>query len=409
MSNETLVTIDEFDDAKPSADELRAFKRYLSINRALNRLYGKSPLQNKDAIIFDGELKSVMVRKPSHNQRCIIDWVNIVIKAHHFYPAIDATRYDVLGIKDSFSHFTEYEKQTHAVQMVAKQLFRIIGFGLDNENTTGRNFYERSFNLAHNTGFIAIGGQNDTIMISINGTGCTYANLNWELLLYRWLNQFGDDVKLTRIDLAYDALDNHFLSVDLFNDIHSKGGFTNGGRLPNVEFGGNWKKPSGRGRTLYIGSRQSSKFCRIYEKGKQLGNENSNWLRIEVEYKSRDIYIPLSILLEPTDYFLASYPCFYLIDEDCDYSSRFESRAKDELITFYRAMETLKDQYGRYLYFFRCCYEDDTQLLDILTDIPKKIPPTRLDILTIPKQFQAQCTQKFGFEFDEHGETETET
>lgn len=396
-----FVALDDFDDEQPTAKDVRDFKHFLASKRALNINYGLSPLQQKDAIIFNGELQSVLVRKPAEGQKCVIDWLNIVIKASHFYPDERVTRHDVFADEtgNSSTNFTNEEKQYYAVKYVANNLQRLIGFGLDSENPTGRNFYNRSWNLEHGTGFIAIGGQNNTIMISINGTGCTYANVWWEHLLFGWLEHYGDDVRITRIDLAYDALDNHFLSVDLFNEIHSKGGFTNGGRPPDIEYRGNWKKPNGRGRTLYIGSRQSSKFCRIYEKGKQLGDEKSNWLRIEVEYKSRDVYIPLDVLLEPTQYFLASYPCFNLIDKDCDDSNRFDARDKDEFITFDNALNILKRQYGRYLHFFRMCYQDDKELLDILTDIPNLAVPNRLDILTIPRQFHPQISDKFGITF----------
>ena len=37
----------------------------------------------------------------------------------------------------------------------------------------------------------------------------------------------------------------------------------------------------------YIGKRTSSKFCRVYEKGKQLGDQNSLCTRVELEFKSR--------------------------------------------------------------------------------------------------------------------------
>ena len=40
-----------------------------------------------------------------------------------------------------------------------------------------------------------------------------------------------------------------------------------------VSDAGNWKRPNGKGRTLYIGCRESGKSCRIYEKGKEQGCE----------------------------------------------------------------------------------------------------------------------------------------
>jgi len=37
-----------------------------------------------------------------------------------------------------------------------------------------------------------------------------------------------------------------------------------------------------RGRTLYVGSRKSKAFLRCYEKGKQLGDADSKWVRVEL-------------------------------------------------------------------------------------------------------------------------------
>lgn len=52
-----------------------------------------------------------------------------------------------------------------------------------------------------------------------------------------------------------------------------------------VEHVGDWHRAE-RGRTLYLGSRQSVYFIRIYEKGKQLGGD-PNWVRVEVELKPK--------------------------------------------------------------------------------------------------------------------------
>lgn len=328
------------------------------------------PLDDTNAIIFGDGVKTVLVRKPSDSEKCVIDWLNVTFDARQFYPKGD---------------LSEKDAEKVVILAIGQRLKQIIGFGIDSENETGRNFYRRSFNLEHKSGVVCIGGQKDTVMVSINGTGCTYANYGWESLMFDWLNTlFG--VYITRIDLAHDMLDNPNITIDTFNYLHSAGGFCRGGRNPDIEYRGNWKSPNGKGRTLYVGSRQSSKFCRIYEKGKQLGDFNSNWLRIEVEYKSRDIYIPLSVLLNQTDYFLATYPCFSII-EDSDFFTRFETREKNEQISFAQSIELVKKQYGRYLNFFRDCFCDDKLLLDILTDIPNKSVPEKLDPMTIPKDF----------------------
>lgn len=52
---------------------------------------------------------------------------------------------------------------------------------------------------------------------------------------------------------------------------------------------GDWHPHHGHGRTLYIGSRRSAVFLRIYEKGKQLQNEHDeidlDWVRAEIQVR----------------------------------------------------------------------------------------------------------------------------
>lgn len=352
--------------------ELLALRDKIQTDRATRRLYAKTPLDDTDAVIVNGEVKTVLVRKPFQGEKCVIDWLNVVLSIYDFIPP---NRLDLTGLA----------LENHIIKHISTKLLHIIGFGVDFENESGRHFYRRSFTLEHRAGIVCIGGQRDTILLSLNGFGLNYANLNFEFALFDWLKSL-KTATITRIDLAFDSLDKTFLTVDLFDKIHTQGGFNKGGRNPQIEYRGNWKEPNGKGRTLYIGSRQSSKFCRIYEKGKQLGDSDSIWLRIEVEFKNRDIFIPLSVLCHPTDYMVAAYPCFYIIQEDTPID-KYEVRYNNELITFVQAINLVKKQYGRYINFFRGCFNDDGLLLDTLTDIPNKSPPEKLDILTIPKDF----------------------
>lgn len=334
--------------------------------------YKSYPLLRTDAVITADGLQMEMIRRPADGEKCVIDWISVTMKALTFENAV------------TFEQVTEHFRQSALISNLSGVMTDIFGFGVDRENKSGRNFYERSYTLEHNAGFVCIGGQNDTIMISINGVGCTYGKDGWEAHFNAWLNLFAIDAKITRIDLAHDDLHGEYTDIDWFNNQHTLGGFTNGGRPPSVEFRGNWKKPNGKGRTLYIGSRDSSKFARIYEKGKQLGDKNSGWLRTEVEYKSRDIFIPFDVLINPSQFFLASYPCFHVFDSTAEVQ-KFERIEQQNIMTFDQAISILKKQYGRYLHFFRRVYDDDTALLDELTDIENKAVPERIDPLTIPK------------------------
>jgi phage replication initiation protein len=64
----------------------------------------------------------------------------------------------------------------------------------------------------------------------------------------------------------------------------------------------------GRGRTFYVGARENGKLFRAYEKGKQLGNPDSPWVRHEVELHNVDRVIPWDVLWEPGRYVAGAYP-----------------------------------------------------------------------------------------------------
>ena len=334
--------------------------------------YSHSHLLKVDAVITADGAKDEMIRRPSGRNNCFIDWISITMQSDTFDNA------------KSTSQVLDHFRQSVLVENVGDVLLDILGFEIEGENRNGRNFYDRSFNLKHNAGFICIGGQNNTIMICINGTGCTYGKNGWEEHLHAWLNLFALEFKITRVDLAHDDLYGEYTDIDWFNNQHTIGGFTRGGRPPSVEYRGDWKKPNGKGRTLYIGSRQSSKFCRIYEKGKQLGDTESKWLRTEVQYSSRSILISPDVLIKPNEFFSVTYPCFSIFEFEGE-TRKFERIEKQDLMTWDQAIALVKNQYGRYLYFFRDVFDDDNALLDVLTDIENTAIPERIDALTIPK------------------------
>ncbi len=332
--------------------------------------YAKPFILETDAVIVGDKLKKELIRMPAVNEICVIDWLSITMKQDVF--------------KSSKSERAEgIEKENIIIDDISIVLKDIFGFGVEFENRNGKNYYKRSFDLEHKSGYVAIGGQNDTVMIAINGTGCTYGHIGWEKHLYDWLVKFAPNAKITRVDLCHDDLEGAYTSVDYFFKEYTKGGFKTGGRSPNIENKGNWYKPTGKGRTLEIGSRSSGKFCRIYEKGKHLGDKTSDWTRTEMEYKSSGFYIGFGVLLNPSDYFLSAYPCFDVIKTKNN-PQTFERKEVTNLITFESMLNNLKKQYGNTISFFRDVYQDDQKLLDILTDIEKKSVPKRLDILTIP-------------------------
>lgn len=146
------------------------------------------------------------------------------------------------------------------------------------------------------------GGQGGRWLLQLTGVGCQMVP-DWaafqELLVQL-------RARITRVDLAVDVLDGA-VDVDCAVDWYDQGLFTKGGRPPSSSVAGDWLGGQG-GRTFYVGNSSNGKLLRVYEKGKQLGNVESEWVRFEVQIGNRDRDIPFDVLTDPTRYFCGSYP-----------------------------------------------------------------------------------------------------
>ena len=155
-------------------------------------------------------------------------------------------------------------------------------------------------------GVVAYGGeaQRGTVLVSINGEGCRrIADFG---RVRGWAESLG--ARITRLDIAADDYESESVDVSRAIQAWRDGHFTNGGRPPKArwidDFG------SGEGCTLYVGSRQGGKLCRVYEKGKQLGDAASKWVRAEVELHAKDRVIPWDAVTDPVPYLAGTFPFF---------------------------------------------------------------------------------------------------
>lgn len=82
----------------------------------------------------------------------------------------------------------------------------------------------------------------------------------------------------TRLDVAIDVIDTELSPRKLYEQLQSGKAQTKGGRGYKM-----WEKHDG-GQTLYIGSRTSNIFLRIYDKGAELHTDDV-WVRVELELK----------------------------------------------------------------------------------------------------------------------------
>jgi phage replication initiation protein len=237
--------------------------------------------------------------------------------------------YGIAGQQDPFGYFLD------AFPSVAGDLFG--GF-----EDRGRGFfgYDRSFGSEFGGAIFAYGGQRETALLSIPGEGCALVR-DWDSLgvwLRDWL-----DARITRWDGAADDFEG-LHPVEEIADAYLAGAFTIGGRRPSHRLEGDWLQPQGNGRTFYVGRRKNGKLYRGYEKGKQLGDPASLWVRHEVELHNRDRIVPWDVLWHPGKYVAGAYPYLAWVRED---SLRIRSLRKAASISLEHLASHCRRTYGR--------------------------------------------------------------
>lgn len=247
-----------------------------------------------------GEVRLVPKRRGYGGKTAFVDWLNFTV---HESTAKTFNNSVVVNDQELILSFSEISE-------------KIFGFGIVSANPAGRNFYKKSFVLGDRFGLVCHGGQRNTVLFMLNGEGLAAALPGWEKRLHDFLTTKAQQPRLTRVDVAHDDYDGSTYSVDQAKQEFEAGFFNCGGRMPDCEQRGNWYRPNGKGRTFYVGHRVNGKYARIYEKGRQLGDINSAWVRLEVEFKSVDRVIPFDVLLNPGEYLAAAYPAFGWIEAE---------------------------------------------------------------------------------------------
>lgn len=255
-------------------------------------------------------------------------------------------------------------------------LIDIFGFGVaEQRKGKGRYFYGSYYRLGSDTteyGTVHIGGQNDTVLVELTGTGCQAALPGWQLRLHTFLSQAKRPV-ITRIDCAHDFFNGEFTPEQALI-AHDNGGFDRANRRPKSELRGTaWRLEDYTGKTFYVGRRGSSKMARIYEKGRQLGDKDSLWVRFEVEFRNKDCIIPLDILLRSGQYLGGAYPIGETLFGD---AVKPIAAAQQKIVcTFESKLEHARNQVGRFLRFLKDCRGwDSDKIIDALIAEEGKYP-----------------------------------
>lgn len=229
----------------------------------------------------------------------------------------------------------ENEQPDEIVKRVLDLHLSKLGFEIKSE-VPARNFYKWTWSFYDNAGFIAYGGNNNTVNINITGNGCILLTDYSELA--KWMDS--SFVKITRIDLAHDDFEG-VRDIDFAIDKYKSGEFKKR-RQPKAklidDFG------SGEGKTFYVGNRDNGKLLRVYEKGKQLGDKVSNWVRWEVEFRSIDRVIPFDLIKNPGAYLAGSYPALNWISDDQHHIQTINKQVK---LSYDKLIKHAQTSYGK--------------------------------------------------------------
>jgi len=301
-----------------------------------------------------GETKLTLRRHGLNGDAAFVDWLNFTVGDESF----------------DWSTSSVEMSEDRIIADASFTLAGIFGFGVTKKLPNGRNFYNSSYSLGDEWGFVAIGGQRNTVMVSISGTGLAAARDGWESRLHAWLETKAKRAKLTRVDVAHDCYRGQY-TVDQARDDYRAGGAGTEGRMPVCEERGDWYRPNGSGRTFYIGKRTNGKYARVYEKGKQLGDAKSPWVRLEVEFKAVDRLLPFDILLRPGEYLAGAYPMFEWINARAE---RIATVKKALAAGYERAVTYARRQVGGALAFIAEMEGGVQQAFDVLRRDVGKIP-----------------------------------
>lgn len=244
--------------------------------------------------------------------------------------------------------------------------------------------YRHSFDLwfnGYHIGVAASGAKNGGCYMSLSGVGCSLLDFNKVFEVLRVLPA----IRLTRLDIAVDFMEGEY-SVDDFKQLYIDGGFAWNNISPRYHLHEGGELKDGilmpiEGRTVNIGKRVNGKMFRAYEKGRQMGDPDSKWVRGEVELRSKDREIPLYALQRPADYWAGAYPCLANIinSENVKEVTRIKTRQKKVEISYNNLLHHAKTSYGALINVMRHSAEmTDKEIVDTL--IKPDSVPRRIDV-----------------------------
>lgn len=237
-----------------------------------------------------------------------------------------------------------------------------LGFA---ETSNGLYGFTHSGNLmiaGEVVGKIATGGNNGRTFVEFTGKACAWIHRE---IWATWLDQV--NARLSRVDLAYDDFDGTH-SVHWMKQQFQSGAFKNRGQNPSVEMAGPWLNTDlwSKGLTFYVGKRENGKMLRSYEKGRQLGDPDSLWVRHEVEFKrQKEKLLTTEMLRKPAEYLAGAYKPLEWIS-DCE-PAKLDRVREETKITFESLQHYLRLCYGKVLYVMNEVIGDPEKIISLLS------------------------------------------
>ncbi|MCZ2095101.1 MAG: replication initiation factor domain-containing protein, partial [Anaerolineae bacterium] len=192
--------------------------------------------------------------------------------------------------------------------------------------------------------------QRGRAMLDIPGASC--GMVDWPSM--RDFLEGLPESRLTRVDVAVDLVEGQYTVDDAVQWVQA-GDFNCSGRNPSTRLDGDWlpvlageSVRSVKGRTLYVGKARNGKGLRVYEKGRQLGDADSEWNRFEVQFGNRDRVLPFDLLVDPTRFFVGAYPALERIVAAA--GERIATISNTASITIGRILTWVKASAGKWLH-----------------------------------------------------------
>jgi len=297
------------------------------------------PCTNRGGIDLNPYKSTTCILPPPAKFLCIVDYLSITFALADYKPAIESRAGKVEQLLE--------ELQAYLPNLKSVSLNKGL-FG-----------YKQSVSLvrgANGCGLIGFDGNNDGCYVSLSGQGCVGVDMGSLRRFYQSLPK----CKITRIDLAYDDLEGK-TTVKQYKKMAESGEFAIKGTAPCNRFFDDMG--SDAGCTLYVGRKVNGKEACIYEKGKQLGDKSSSWVRVEARLTAVDRIVPFEAMTQPADYLAACYPPFKHLSSNHQYIDILRKAGE---IALDHMVEYAAISYGKLVDYLLSIGKTDAQVIGML-------------------------------------------